>query len=135
MLLITILLNTTNKPDRMNRILNIICLIGLALIFSRCDGNYLDVEVIGLVSDEISGEPIENATVTVNCWVYDTEIWESKPVEKTTRTDSYGKFNLTFEKGEAIDVEVESDDYKIYQESVTLKKQTNSFDIKLNVKS
>lgn len=131
MLSIITLHNTINK---MNKILNITILITLILLLSRCDGNYIDVKITGLVSDKISGKPITNAEITVNCWVYNTEIWESKALEKSALTDSYGKFNLNFKKGEALDIVVIAENYDVYKKSVTLKKSNNNFDIKLSKK-
>jgi hypothetical protein len=115
----------------MIRILNIICLISLTSLFSGCDGNYTNLKVTGIVSDEISENPVENAEVTINCWVYDTEIWESKAVKKTAITDSNGQFSLNFKKGEALDIVVKSDTFREYKQSITLKKSTNNFNIKL----
>ena len=87
-----------------------------------------------MVSDEVTGNPINNIQVTVNCWVYDTDIWESREIEKSTVTDSIGKFSVNFAKGEALDITVKSENYNEYQESITLKKSTNYFDIKLKKK-
>ena len=85
----------------------------------------------GLVSDRVSGHPVHNANVTVTCWVYDTEIWESKPVVRSTTTDDNGRFSIDFEKGEALDFVVTSENYDEYRESITLRKNVNTFDIRL----
>jgi len=115
----------------MIKISNTVLLCTLTLLFSGCDGNYRNVKVKGLVSDAITSHPIPNAEVKVICWVYDTEIWESKPIQKNGITDSNGRFRIDFEKGEALHITVSSVNYREYRDSITLKKNVNHFDIKL----
>jgi len=115
----------------MNNILNTILLVALTLFIIGCDGNYSDIELVGLVTEKSSGVPVEDAEIIINCWVYDLEIWESKAVKKSTKTDSNGKFVVNFKKGEALDITVKSENHDEFQESITLKKSTNNFDIKL----
>ena len=116
---------------KMKRVLSTILLCTLTLIFIGCDGNYKKIKVNGLVSDQATGYPIHNAIVTVTCWAYDTRIWESKSLERSTTTDENGRFSIDFEKGEALDFVVKSENYNEYRESITLKKSINTFDIKL----
>ncbi|MGH1436341.1 MAG: hypothetical protein ACRBG0_17975 [Lewinella sp.] len=103
----------------------------MSLILCSCDNNYRNVEITGLVSDSISDVPISDARVTIKCWVYDTEIWESRIVEKETITNSKGEFEVTFEKGEAFDLLVQMDGYRDYDQSVTLVRNTFFLSIKL----
>jgi hypothetical protein len=92
----------------------------LVPLLLSCDGNYRDVVINGRVIDSLSRQPVVGSEVNVVCWVYDTDIWESRKVVKDTLTDASGNFTMLFEKGEAIDVEVHHPDYQIYSYALTL---------------
>lgn len=107
--------------------------VGLVLL-SSCDGNYQKVKVFGTVVSSVSQKPVSNQLLNVTCWVYDTEIWESRKVLKTISTDERGNYEVLFDKGEAIDIEVSSSSFKDYEKSLTLTKSNNEINIKLQSK-
>jgi len=107
----------------------IVVIILLILIFARCDGNYFNVKIEGIVKDSISQVPIENATVNITCWVYSTERWVSEEVKQSVSTDENGIFQARFNKGEAIDITISAKNYLIKNESRTLKSNKLKFAI------
>ena len=94
-----------------------------------CDINYQGIVVSGVITDNNSGYPIPGANVRVKNWYYDTEIWESRFVEKSVFSDSLGFFELQFERGEAFDLEVFISGDKRFSQSVTLNESNNHLDI------
>lgn len=96
-----------------------------------CDGNYRDVVIRGRVKDSLTGQFISGAEIDVTCWVYDTEIWESRKVIKDTVSGANGNFSLPFEKGEAIDVEVRHEKYLPFKYSKTLDRNINELEFNL----
>lgn len=104
------------------------------ILFSCSDGNYVNVSLSGHVKDIESNEAISNAKVYIICWVYDTEIWESKKVKKETLTDNNGFYTLSFDKGEAMDIEINSNYYESEKVSITLKKSKNEMNFFLKKK-
>lgn len=84
----------------------------LCSLLIGCDGNYKEVVIRGQVKDSLTSEFIAGSKIKVTCWVYDTELWESRKVTKDTIADENGNFLMPFEKGEAIDVEVSHPNYK-----------------------
>lgn len=108
-----------------------VIVIALAL-FSCGDGNYSSVSLQGYIKDSENQEVVENAKVSVVCWVYDTELWESREVKKETYSGKDGFYSLNFDKGEAMDIRVSSDKFESKEVSITLKKSKNEMDILLN---
>lgn len=97
------------------------------LIFVGCDGNYSNVTVEGTVRDSISNAPLENANVSITCWVYSTERWVSEEVKKVVSTDENGVFQVNFEKGEAIEITVSAENYLSKDVGNTLKNNRLKF--------
>lgn len=58
----------------------------------------------------------------MTCWWYGSEKWESVPVKRTVHTDAEGYFELTFDRGEAIDIIVRADNHPELRLSETLRK-------------
>jgi hypothetical protein len=111
-----------------------ICFQYLSSFVACGDGNYTNISIIGIVKDSLSNRPIINATVHTKCWVYSTQRWESSTVEKETKTDSNGKFQLVFDKGEAIDMSISAPNYQTIEVSKTLKQNKVEIETYLQVK-
>jgi hypothetical protein len=72
-------------------------LISLVLIGCN-EKNISDINVSGSITDSLSGQPIENAKVTVLCW-YDAG-WDKTDYEsKDLTTNSNGVYEVTFKEG------------------------------------
>jgi len=99
-----------------------------------CDGNYREVVISGKAIDSLTGQFVAGSDIKITCWVYDTDIWESRKVVKDTITDANGNFLIPFEMAEAIDVEVRHPNYEIYKYSMTLDRSDNYVDLKLKRK-
>lgn len=114
---------------------SIIKLLGVVISFTTfysCgNGNYKNVTVSGTVLNKHSKLPIENATVKVNCWAYSMKKWESEATEKEVQTNLNGEFKLKFSEGEALDIRVTADNYKDYDQSVTLDR--SNFNLKVEL--
>jgi hypothetical protein len=97
-----------------------------------CDGNYSKVTVRGIVLDSNTNVPVEGAEIKVVCWIYDIKKWHSVDVEKVVRTDQNGKFNVNFDKGEAIHIIIDADKYHPTKDALTLRGSLAEFKIYLN---
>lgn len=98
----------------------------LTLIMLSCnDGNYVNVSLEGYIKDAETKEIIPKSNIQVLCWAYDTEIWESKKVEKEVLSDEKGFYLITFDKGEVLEILVSSDNYVTQKISIKLKKSKN----------
>ncbi|MBS3816850.1 MAG: PQQ-binding-like beta-propeller repeat protein [Candidatus Thermoplasmatota archaeon] len=76
------------------------------------------VSITGKIEDKGSGEPIEGATVTIG--------------DKSTTTDSEGRYNITLEEGGTYTVEVTKEDYKDYSDEETFESgRIYTLDLKL----
>ncbi len=117
----------------MDRFIKIILIALGTVIMAGCgDGNYRNVQVKGVVKNNANNNPIPDAEVLVKCWVYSTENWESNTVDKIVKTDKNGKFEVEFEKGEAIDVIVTANSFKGLEQSKTLNRNRIHFEIFLD---
>lgn len=92
------------------------------------DSNYRNVTISGFVKDD-AREAVRDASVNLKVWVYNTSIFESEIEEKTVFTDNKGFFESTFEKAEAVDIVVYSENFKSKEFSYTLKR--NKLDLEL----
>jgi hypothetical protein len=73
------------------------CIVSLVLIGCN-EKNTRDIKVSGSITDNLSGQPIENASVTVLCW-YDAGWDKTDYVIHKIVTDSTGSYVVTFEEG------------------------------------
>jgi hypothetical protein len=113
------------------RINQIIKLLIISLSFISCDGDYHNIKIKGKVFDSNNKLVIKNAKIKINCWVYNTEIWESQIFEYSTTSNDYGLFEILIKKGNAIDIYVSANDYKIHQVSLNIKKNNIDLDVPL----
>ncbi len=104
------------------------------ILFSCSNGNYTNVSLEGYVKDNDTKEVIPHSKVQVICWVYDTELWESKEVKKEVLSNEKGFYLINFDKGEAMDILVSSSSYDNKKISITLKKSKNEMNFLLNKK-
>ena len=105
------------------------------VLFSCGDGNYTNVSLEGYVRDSETKTIIPNSKIQVTCWVYDTEIWESRKVKKEVKSNKEGFYLIHFEKGEAMDIIVSADRYGAKELSITLRKNKNKIDFSLTKRS
>ena len=97
-------------------------LVSLFLSFIACEGNYRHVVISGTIKEQNSNAPIPYAKVMVKSWYYDTKIWQSRFVEKTTLTDTSGYYELSFDKSNAFDLATEAPGMKTFEQSANLEK-------------
>jgi len=107
------------------------CII-LLIALTACEGNYPDVVINGQVKDSLTGEVISGAEITITCWVYDTDIRETRKVIKGTASNIKGDFSIHFQEGEALDIEVKHPNYHSVTHSKTLNKSLNDVEFQLN---
>ncbi|GAA4309945.1 hypothetical protein [Nibribacter koreensis] len=68
------------------------------ILIGCIEKNQKDITVSGSITDNLSGQPIENAKVTVLCW-YDAG-WEKLDYEsQDLMTDPNGLYEVTFKEG------------------------------------
>lgn len=88
----------------------LLCLLSLVLI--GCNKkNTRDIKVSGSIIDSLSGQPIQNANVTVLCW-YDAGWDKTDYVSHNIITDSNGSYEVTFEEGYKVIVASVAPEYR-----------------------
>ncbi len=95
-----------------------------------CAYNYKNVEVNGVVVNSETGKPINEDEILVTYWVYSTETWDSKSLKKITTSNEQGQFN--FKQVEAIDIEVNANDYQQWMKSITVNKRKIVLEIEMS---
>ncbi|MBS1651350.1 MAG: hypothetical protein JSU07_04990 [Bacteroidetes bacterium] len=93
-------------------------------------GDRTNIKVIGQITDEETGEPINNADISASCW-YHHNIDDASLDRKTVKTDNSGKFAVDFEKGYAVNLVAKAKNYEPKQISNDLNENEISFAIKL----
>jgi hypothetical protein len=84
---------------------NLVLIHFLILIACKNVNEIKDIQVLGVVYDSDTKEPLANAQVMILCWKESAlESGDVDYVKKEVSTDGQGKFNLLFEKGFKIDV-------------------------------
>lgn len=106
-------------------------ILSSVVYFGYIDPNYRNVQISGSVYSSSNEKPISNAIVLVKCWIYSSEIWESYSVEKATNTDKDGLFNVRFEKGEALQLEITAEGFCDKTKPMTLRRSKVYVDLYL----
>ena len=101
----------------------------LLTLLTGC-GDKINIKVTGQITDEATGEPINNADISASCW-YHHDIDDASLDRKSAKTDNSGKFEVDFEKGYAVNLVVKAKNYEAKQISKDLNETEISFSIKL----
>ncbi|MDR0367657.1 MAG: carboxypeptidase-like regulatory domain-containing protein [Bacteroidales bacterium] len=111
-------------------------IIFVSILFSCCRNDRQNITIQGTVNDTDNGVPLAGVSVTIICWKYgnspDASYTESET--KVTTTDENGRYQMDFDKGAFVEIEVSMNNYINGNESMEICKSKNTINISLQKK-
>ena len=105
----------------------------IVICFMSCQNDVENITIKGKVIDKHTKEALPNVELSIVCWYYGNSPDESYSGQetKTIITNENGEYEITFDKGAFLEVKVDRQGFKKYNESEYINGKSNTINIKI----